>query len=199
MVGGRGSGDSSGMVNVPLLFQQPLAEDPHRLTRAALVDDVAMAQHHGPVADGAHLVRRVGDQKDGAALPLEFLHPLDALALEPLVAHRQHFVDDQDVGVHVDRHREPEPDVHPGGVELHLPVDELLELGEVDDVVEDPVDLLLGHAEHRSVQVDVLPTGQVLLEPGAELQQPGQLPPHHDLARGGLEHPADALEQGRLA
>ena len=53
---------------------------------------------------------------------------------------------DQDVGVHVDGHGEAEPDVHARGVELDLPVDELLELGEVDDVVEDPVDLLLGHA-----------------------------------------------------
>ena len=48
---------------------------------------------------------------------------------------------DQDVGVHVDGHGEAQPDVHARGVELDLVVDELLELGEGDDVVEDPVDL----------------------------------------------------------
>ena len=58
-----------------------------------LADDVTVAQHDGPVADRAHLVGRVGDQQDGAALVLEDLHPVDALALEALVADRQHLVD----------------------------------------------------------------------------------------------------------
>ena len=79
------------------------------------------------------------------------------------------------------------------------PVDELLELGEVHDRVEDPVHVALGHPEQRAVQVDVLPARQVLLEAGAELEEAGQLAPHGHLARGRLEHPADALEQRRLA
>ena len=85
----------------------------------ALADHVAVAEHDGPVADGAHLVGRVGDQQDGAALLLEELHPVDALALEALVADGQHLVDDQDVGVDVDGHGEAEPHVHARGVELH--------------------------------------------------------------------------------
>ena len=109
-------------------------------------------------------VGRVRDQQDGAALALELLHPVDALALEALVADGQHLVDHQDVGVDVDGHGEAEPDVHARGVELHLVVDELLELGEVHDVVEDAVDLALGQPEQRAVQVDVLPAGQVRLE-----------------------------------
>ena len=53
--------------------------------------------------------------------------------------------------------------------------------------------------EQRPVEVDVLPAGQVLLEAGAQLEQPGQLAPDHHFARGRLQHAADALEQGRLA
>ena len=106
---------------------------------------------------------------------------------------------DQDVGVHVHGDREAEPHVHAGRVELHRAVDELLQLGEVHDGVEDLVHVALGHPHQRTVQVDVLPAGQVLLEAGTQLQQPGQLAPHGHLAIRGLQHAADALEQGRLA
>ena len=61
---------------------------------------------------------------------------VEALLLERRVADRQHLVDQQDVGVDLDRDREREPDVHARGVVLELEVDELLELGERDDVVE---------------------------------------------------------------
>ena len=111
----------------------------------------------------------------------------------------QHLVHHQDVGVDVDRHGEAEPDVHPRRVVLHLVVDELLELGEGHDLVEALVDVLGRQAQQRRVEVDVLPSRQLGLEAGPELQQCGQAAPHHDLALGGLEDPRHALEQGRLA
>ena len=52
------------------------------------------------------------------------------------VADREHLVDQQDLGVDLDRHREREAHVHPRGVVLQPHVEELLELGEGDDVVE---------------------------------------------------------------
>ena len=41
--------------------------------------------------------------------------------------------------------------------------------------------------------------GEVLLEAGPQLEEPRQLPADRHLARGGLEHAADALEERRLA
>ena len=70
-------------------------------------------------------------------------------------------------------HGEPQPDVHADRVELHLRVDELAEFGELDDVVEQPVGLRVRQADDRGVQVDVLPAGQLGMEPGAERQQRG--------------------------
>src|SRR5437016_6230247 len=81
------------------------------------------------------------------SLPLEGLHLLQALQLEGDVAHGQHLVHQQDGRVHVDGHGEPQAHVHPGRIELHLVVDEGLQLGEGDDVVEDAVGLLLGEPE----------------------------------------------------
>ena len=83
--------------------------------------------------DALHVV---GDEDDRPPLLVQVREHVDALLLEGGVADRQHLVDQQDVGVDLDHQREPEPDQHPGGVVLQLQVDELAELGEVDDLVE---------------------------------------------------------------
>ena len=84
-----------------------------------------------------HGVERVGDEHDRAAVALELAHAVDAALLERLVAHREHLVDQQDLGVDVHRHGEAEPHEHARGVELHLVVHEVRELGEGHDVVVD--------------------------------------------------------------
>jgi hypothetical protein len=141
----------------------------------------------------------VGHEHDGAALALELLDPLHALALEGLVAHGQDLVDEQDVGVDVDGHGEGQAHVHAARVELDLGVDEPLDAGEVDDGVEVGVGLAAGQAEDGGVEVDVLAPGQVAVEAGAQLQQGGQPAAalHPALVRG--QDPADHLEQGALA
>ena len=53
----------------------------------------------------------------------------------------QHLVHHQHVGVDIHGHGEAQPHVHARRVELHLVVDELLELGEGHDLVEMPVDV----------------------------------------------------------
>ena len=84
----------------------------------------------------------MGDEQDRPALPLELGDLVQALARERLVADREHLVDEQDVRVDVHGDREAEPDVHARRVVLDRVVDELLELGELDDRVEQAVGLL---------------------------------------------------------
>jgi len=74
----------------------------------------------------------VGHEDDRLAFALEPEELLKALLLEGRVADRQHLVDQEDLGLHLDRGGESEPDKHPGGVVLELEVDELLEFGECD-------------------------------------------------------------------
>ena len=90
---------------------------------------------------------------------------------EAFVADCEHFVHEQDVRIDVNRHREPETHVHPGRVRLHRRVDEFLELGELDDLVEAARDLLLGQAEHDPVDEDVLAAGDLGVKAGAELDE----------------------------
>ena len=71
----------------------------------------------------------------------DVLHLAQALLLERGVADGEHFVDDQDLRLQVGGHRESQPHVHPAGVALDRRVEELLDLGEVDDLVELAPDL----------------------------------------------------------
>ena len=60
-------------------------------------------------------------------VPLELLHPAQALLLELRVADREHLVHEQDLRLEVRRHRERQPHVHAARVALHGGVQELCE------------------------------------------------------------------------
>ena len=86
-------------------------------------------------------------------------------------------------GFDVDRDGEAEPHVHARRIGLDRRVDELAQLGEVDDLVEAILDLALGEAEHDAVDEDVLAAGDLGMEAGAELDQRGDAPLDADACR----------------
>ena len=116
------------------------------------------------------------------------------ITLEPgdRVADGQHLVDEQDLGVDVDRDREAQPDVHARRVVPHRRVDELLEPGERHDVVEHAIDVGLLHAEDRRVEVHVFASRQIGVEAGAQLEQGGE--PARVLVEA---HPCPRVRAGR--
>jgi hypothetical protein len=92
---------------------------------------VAHEQHRPPVArDVAHLA--------------------EALLLERRVSDREHLVEDEDVRLEVRSDGEREAQVHPAGVALDRRVDEAAHPGELDDLVEAPVDVRAVHPEDRA-------------------------------------------------
>ena len=90
------------------------------------------------VAEPLDEAERMGDQQNGLAAALELAELVEALVGEAFVAHGQHFVHQQHVRIDVNRHGEPEPHVHARRVGLDRRVDEVLHLGELDDLVEAP-------------------------------------------------------------
>src|SRR4029453_18218529 len=174
---------------------QPLG----RLHRVAVVQDPPVVEDDPAAADPGDQVEGVGDEQDGAAALLELGDLVQALALEGLVADGQDLVDEQDVGADVERPGETEGHVLARAVVLDLVVDERLELGEGDDVVEVALGLAAAQAEDGRVQVDVLAAGELAVEAGPQLQQGGDPAPDLDRAGGRGEDPRQHLEQGRLA
>ena len=102
-------------------------------------------------------------------------------------------------GIDVDGHGEAEADEHARRVVLDRCVDEPLETGELDDLVEAPVDVLLRQPEDRAVQVDVLAPRQLGVEPRSELEQRRDPAVDRDRALVRAKDPRQALQQGALA
>ena len=104
--------------------------------RLADVDDAAAFEQHRAVAEALDRAHVVGHEQDRPTLLPKPAELVEALLLEGGVADGEHLVDQQDVGVDLDRDGERQPHEHPRGVVLQLELDEFLELGEGDDVVE---------------------------------------------------------------
>jgi hypothetical protein len=97
---------------------------------------VPAIEQHCAVAeplDGRHVV---GDEQHRPPCAAQSRELVEALLLERGVADREHLVDEEDLGIDLDSSSERETDVHTGGVVLELEIDELLELGEREDVIE---------------------------------------------------------------
>ena len=71
----------------------------------------------------------------------DVLHLVQALLLEARVADREDLVHHQDLRLQMGSHGERQPHVHAARVVLDRRVEELLDLGEGDDLVELPLDL----------------------------------------------------------
>ncbi len=126
------------------------------------------------------------------------LKDVEALLLERGVADGEDLVDQQDVGVDLDRDRERQADVHPRGVVLELQVLELAQLGEVDHAVVALASLARGEAHHDPVHDHVVARREIGVEADAELDERRQPPAAPDVTLGAVD-PGQALEQRALA
>ncbi len=158
----------------------------------AAVHDASGMQPHHLAAQAANGVQVVAHQDQCLALGEQFLDLADALALEVLVADRQHLVDEHDVVVHVGGDGEAQAKLHAGRVGAHREVDEVLELGELDDLREDRGDPLFGQAHDRAAEADVLAAREVRVKGHVQVQQAGSARAHLQVAFGGG---GDAREQ----
>ena len=140
------------------------------------------------------------DDQHGAAVAARHLvHLAKAFFLELGVADGEHLVDDQDLRLQMGGDGEGEAHIHARGIALDRGVEEFLDLGEGDDLVEFLADLGAAHAEDRTIQIDVLPPGQFGVKTGADLEQARDPAPERDPAGGRLGDAGKDFEQGRFA
>ena len=173
---------------------------PTNLRRARVGDHAPALQQQRARAQRRHRGEVVADEQHGAPLALPHLaHLPQALVLERLIADGQHFVHQQDVGVEMRRDGEGEPHRHPARVALDRHVEERLDAGELDDLVEPLPDLGAAHSDERAVEEDVLAAGELRMESGPHLEQRADAPVDVDVAGGRRGHAGDHLEQRALA
>src|SRR5712692_9999002 len=89
--------------------------------------------------------------------------------------------------------------IHATGIMLHRGIQELLDLGESNNLIKFPIDLSLFHSQDGTVEVDVLPAGQIRVESSAHLQQGTNPAPHLGMALGRLGDARENLQERALA
>ena len=161
--------------------------------------DAAVVDPQRLVAEALDQTERVRHEQDCLPAAPELGELVEALVGESLVADREHLVHEQHVGIDVNRHGEPEPHVHAGRVRLHRRVDELAQLGELDDLVEALLDLALGQPEHDAVDEHVLAAGDFRVKAGAELDERRDAALDRDGAARRLRDAGHQLQCGALA
>jgi len=112
----------------------------------------------------------VAHNEDCFALLLKLNHSLVALFPERRIANREHFVDEEDVHLSVHCHGESKPSKHTRRIMLHLSVNEMADLRELENISKSCVCFVLCHAENGRVEIDVFPTSEIWVESGTDLQ-----------------------------
>jgi len=141
----------------------------------------------------------VGYENDSLAhflVPAEFG---ETFGLKVGIPHGEDLVHEKDVAVGVDGDGERESDLHPATVILEFLVDEPFQFGKGDDRVELLVDLFLGHAEHRRIEIHIVPTGELGIEPDTEFEERRNHPVDFHVALVGLIDTGQHLQKGRLS
>src|SRR5215211_8108943 len=96
-------------------------------------------------------------------------------------------------------HRECKPQVHSGRVSFDRRVNETLDTGERNDLLETSRDVTAAHAKNGAVEIDVLATGQLGMEAGSHLEQGCDTAASAGEAGGRFGDPGQDLQQGALA
>ena len=87
------------------------------------------------------------------------------------VAGVERFIEDENVRLHHRADAEAEPRLHAGRVDLQRLIEVRAEPRELGDLGQERADVASGESEHQAVEIDVLPSGQIAVEPGSERQQ----------------------------
>ena len=141
----------------------------------------------------------MADKQDGDVAGIdEALDALLALILEEYVADRKRLINDEDIGLGDRGDGEGDARHHARGEVLHRHIDEVGELGKVDDLLEMLVDEILGVTQQGAIEIDVLASGELQVKTGSQLDQRGDIAADDAFAFAGLEHAGDDLEHGGL-
>ena len=110
-------------------------------------------------------------EQNGPACRYDFAHFLQTPLLKLDIPHGQHFVNEQDIRLQVRSNRKGQSELHSSGIVLHRCVEEFLDTRERHNFFKLAPDLLALHSQNGTVEIDVLASGQLRMEPGADLQE----------------------------
>ena len=130
-----------------------------------------MVEPDSALAELLDLLDAVAHKKQRCTAGEHLLHPLMAFVLEHKVADRQNLITDKDVGLNLGRNGKAKARDHAAGIVFDRHIDKIPQLGKVDDAVEMLLHIGAVMAQHRAVQKDIFPRGQVQIKARAQLDK----------------------------
>ncbi len=145
-------------------------------------------KEYAPLAKAACGVQIMRHQDYGFFLVSEFEYFFDTFFLVLGVTDGKGVVDYYDIGIYVYGQAESQPDEHTLGQTVTGCVNKLTEARKFGYFVKLRVYLFFFQPEERSVQINVLPAGQFMLETGPEIEQPRNPPVYENIALVRLQY-----------
>jgi hypothetical protein len=124
----------------------------------------------------------VRTEKNGCAAVAQTKNSVKGLAGELAVAHRQGFVNHQDVGLDAGSKRKRESDEHARGVGFDGPVNEHANAGKSDDLVQPLSQLKTAQSHQRAIEQQIFAPGKFGVKTCAELEQRSHAAGHPHLS-----------------
>src|SRR5436853_2810461 len=120
----------------------------------------------------AYRIDVMTNEHDGASFfRHHIVHFTETFSLKLGVTDRQHFVDQKNLRIEVSREGKREPDIHAARIALDRCVEELLDLGKSNDLIELLSNFCAAHTKNGAVQIDVFPAGQFRMKTCANLEE----------------------------
>src|SRR3989338_8540022 len=138
----------------------------------------------------------MADEEDGASLLFRHLfHFPETFLLELRVADGEHLVHQKNIRLKVRRDGECQAHVHAARIALDRRVEEFLDAGELDDLVEFLSDFLAPHAEDCSIEKNILPSGKLRVKASADLKERRDAPAQYRFSFSGWRDAGQDLEE----
>ena len=150
------------------------------------------------MAQPAHLIQLVADQKHGAAALRDFADLAETFLLKCRVANCEHLVYDEHFRVQMRRHGKCEPHLHAARIVFDRGVDEALDFGKGDDLVELAIDVAPLHAENRAVEKHILAAAQLGMKAGPDFEQGSDEAANRDVPFSRSRNPRQHFQQRAL-
>src|SRR5713101_5263921 len=103
--------------------------------RRPVGQEYSVLDQENPLTEPADSTHVMGYEDDGLPPLAELVDPRRALLLKRGVAHRQDFVDQQDVGIHLRGNRKSQPHKHAARILLDWRVDEVAQFRKIQDLL----------------------------------------------------------------
>ena len=167
--------------------------------RAEFTRDTAVEPQRA-LAQSLHLEEVVRTENERAAASEEAIEPAIALALEAVVADREHLVGDQHLGLELGRRRERDAQLHARGTGAQGAIEVGADAGETLDLAGGAARFAAAHsALEDEPALGVLASGLERLESGPEVEQAAEARRHVDPTRSRTGRSGEQAQQRRLA